>query len=143
MLDLLADRALYAFTGNEASPTSEELRTRYERQTSGRSADGTEAWHNWILRERASGVAAGFVQATVVAGCAELAWVVGTAYQRQGYASEAALAVHDALVRGGSGLPIARVTAHIAPGHIASESVARHLGLAPTDVTLDGETRWA
>ncbi len=143
MLDLLADRALYAFTGNEASPTFEELRARYERQTLGRSADGTETWHNWILRERASGVAAGFVQATVVDGRAELAWVVGTAYQGQGYASEAAFAVRDALVRGGSGLPIHGVIAHIAPGHLASESVARHLGLAATDVTVDGETRWS
>lgn len=143
MVGLLADRALYAYYDDEASPTLDELRERYARQTRGHSADGSETWHNWILRERASGAAAGFVQATVVGDQAELAWVVGTAYQGGGYASEAARSVRDALLRGESGTPISAVIAHIAPGHIASESVARHLGLAPTDLTVDGETRWA
>jgi hypothetical protein len=32
--------------------------------------------------------------------------------------------------------------AHIHPAHAASTSVARALGLAPTDVIADGEVRW-
>lgn len=143
MVDALADRALYAYYDDEASPTLDELRERYGRQTRGHSADGSQAWHNWILRERSSRVACGFVQATVVGDVAELAWVVGTAYQGHGYATEAARAVRDALLRGRSGTPVSAVIAHIASGHVASESVARHLGLAATDITVDGEYRWA
>ncbi len=142
MVDLLADRALYAFYADEASPTLDELRERYARQVRGTSADGTQEWHNWILRLRSTGAAAGFVQATVTrddagATTAELAWVVGSAYQGQGLAGEAAAVVRDALRDPGT-----TVIAHIAPGHTASESVARRLGLLPTDVVHEGETRW-
>jgi RimJ/RimL family protein N-acetyltransferase len=148
MVGLLADRALYAFYDDEASPTLDELRARYARQALGRSADGTEVWHNWILREQTTGEVAGFVQATVReldgAVTAELAWVVGTAYQGRGYATEAAAAARDAISGPGSrsGDDATVVQAHIAPGHVASESVARHLGLTPTSTVHDGETLW-
>jgi RimJ/RimL family protein N-acetyltransferase len=138
MVGLLADRALYAFYDDEASPTLDELRARYSRQSAGASPDGSEAWHNWILRLLATGSAAGFVQATVRDGAADLAWVMATAYQGQGLASEAALAVRDWLA--GSG---AVVQAHIAPGNTASEAVARRIGLVLTDeVDDDGERLW-
>lgn len=138
---LLADRALYAFYHHEASPSLEELRDRYERQIVGRSPDGREVWHNWILRERTGGEAAGFVQATVIGTVVELAWVVGTAYQGRGLAAEAAGAVRDALAPPGCG---AVVQAHIAPGNTASEAVARRVGLLLTGtVDADGERLWA
>ena len=141
MVLVLADRALYAFSDDEASPTLEELRERYARQARGVSADGRQEWHNWILRLRSSGEAGGVVQATVTgddaARTVELAWVVGAAHQGRGLANEAATAVRDALrdLR-------TTVIAHIAPGHVASEGVARHLGLVRTDVLHEGEARW-
>jgi RimJ/RimL family protein N-acetyltransferase len=142
MVDLLADRDLYAFYADEASPTLAELRDRYARQSRGASADGREEWHNWILRLRATGRAAGFVQATVTRAdggdaVVELAWVVGSAYQRHGLATEAGGEVLGALRGRGT-----TVIAHIAPGNTPSESVARRLGLRPTDQEHDGETRW-
>ena len=140
MVDLLADRALYRFYDDEASPSLDELRERYARQSAGSSADGSETWHNWILRLVATGAAAGFVQATVRDGVADLAWVVGMAYQGQGLATEAALAVRDALAPLGSGVV---VQAHIAPGNAASEAVAARLGLDLTgEVDADGERLW-
>jgi RimJ/RimL family protein N-acetyltransferase len=148
MVGLLADRALYAYYDDEASPNLAELRSRYSRQSVGSSPDGSEVWHNWILRDLATGEVAGFVQATV-AGVdgrvtAELAWVVGTAYQGRGYATEAATAARDAITGPGSasGDDAAAVQAHVAPGHVASETVARRLGLEPTDEMHDGETLW-
>jgi RimJ/RimL family protein N-acetyltransferase len=140
MVDLLADRALYRFYDDEASPSLDELRERYARQSAGSSADGSETWHNWILRLLATGSVAGFVQATVVGDVVDLAWVVGTSYQGQGLASEAALAVRDSLAPAGSGVVL---QAHIAPGHAASEAVAGRIGLALTsDVDADGERLW-
>jgi RimJ/RimL family protein N-acetyltransferase len=169
MVELLADRSLYAFYDDEASPSLGELRERYARQAAGLSPDGREVWHSWIVRERSSGAAIGFVQATVgatagssAAGAdtaatpydgmtsAELAWVVAVPWQGRGYATEAAAGVLAAVRAPEPGGPSTTTTgddvilvhAHIAPGHTASEAVARRLGLAPTDVIHDGETRW-
>lgn len=153
MVDLLADRSLYAYYDDEASPTLDELRARYSRQAAGVSPDGRETWHTWIVRERATATCVGFVQATVrddeildpdtSAGrdrIAELAWVVGAAYQGRGVAREAALTVRDHELHGPDA--VTTVVAHIAPGHVASESVARALGLSPTAREVEGETVW-
>ena len=37
---------------------------------------------------------------------------------------------------------VERALAHIHPHHVASQRIARHLGLAPTDTVVDGEVRW-
>ena len=142
MVDVLSDPSLYAVTGGEP-PTLGQLETRYARQVLGRSDDGIETWHNWIVRERATGEAAGFGQATVTSNgsgvCAELAWVIGTPWQGRGIASEAAAALVTAMTEAGA----TKVVAHIAPGHTASERVAARIGLRRTDVVVDGETRWS
>ncbi len=58
LLPVLADPALYAFTGG-APPTAEELRARHTRQAAGASPDGSEGWLNWVLRLRDTGAVAG------------------------------------------------------------------------------------
>jgi RimJ/RimL family protein N-acetyltransferase len=142
MVGVLADPALYAWTGG-APPTAGQLRERYARQAPGRSPDGRQGWLNWVLRLRDTGAAAGTVQATLAredgATVAELAWVVGTAAQRRGYAREAASAVAAWL----RGLGVDRLVAHVHPEHAASAAVARHLGMRATGVVVDGETRWS
>ncbi len=148
MVGLLADRALYAFYADEASPTLDELRARYARWAGGGSPDGSETWCTWILRERSTGSCAGFVQATVrlEERTAELAWVVGTAYQGRGLAREAAAAARDAVLVGAHATgadAVEHVVAHIAPGNEASETVARAIGLHATDdLDPDGERVW-
>jgi RimJ/RimL family protein N-acetyltransferase len=149
MVDLLADRGLYAFYDDEPSPTLDELRLRYARQAAGASTDGLEVWHTWILRSRETGQTCGFVQATVRDDpfdrrVAELAWVVVTQYQRLGLGREAMTAVRDAVLGPASitGDDADTAIAHIAPGHVASEGVASGIGLRPTDVVHDGERRW-
>ncbi len=136
MAAVLADPALYAFTGG-APDSPEALRARYERQTAG-SPDPAVTWGNWIIRTRADGRAAGYVQATVTPGGAEIAWVLGTPWQGHGFAAEAA----RALVAWLAGQGVRTVTAHIHPGHQASAAVARAAGLAPTAEQQDGEVRW-
>jgi RimJ/RimL family protein N-acetyltransferase len=85
------------------------------------------------------GAAVGTLQATLSGAEAELAWVVGSAHQGRGYASEAAVAVRDWLRTQG----IEEFTAHIHPDHAASAGVARRLGLVAGAVRQDGEVRWA
>lgn len=139
---MLADASLYAVTGG-SPPSLEDLSARYERQVAGRSDDGAETWHNWVVRERATGAATGFVQVTVAQTddrvVAELAWVIGLPWQGRGIATEAAAALVLAMAAAGA----AEVIAHIAPGHTPSEVVAARIGLRPTAVVHDGEVRWS
>lgn len=139
MAGVLADPHLYTFTGG-SPPTVAALRARYERIIAG-SADPDVSWCNWVIRLGDSGRLAGTVQATISTGdvaVAEVAWVVGTEWQGQGIATEAARALVAWLGR----QQIGTVIAHIHPRHQASAAVAAAAGLAPTDESQDGETRW-
>jgi RimJ/RimL family protein N-acetyltransferase len=159
---LLADPALYGFIGG-GPETPDALAARVQRQAAGVSPDGTEVWLNWVIRaapppdamsatplptapaaprdSASTGPArplVGTFQGTLTGSQAELAWVVGTAHQGRGFASEAALAVAAWLRSHG----VSTLTAHIHPDHAASQRVARRLGLEPTDTRQDGEVRW-
>jgi RimJ/RimL family protein N-acetyltransferase len=139
MVLVLAGEDLYRYTG-DAPPTLAELRARYARQVTGRSADGRQEWRNWIIRSEPDGQATGYVQATIDDGGrrAEIAWVVGLAWQGRGLASAAARALVSWLDARG----VERIQAHIHPAHEASAAVARAAGLAPTGVLEDGEILW-
>ena len=138
MTGVLADRALYEFTGGEP-PTVEQLADRYRAQVAG-SPRVSEVWHNWIVRIAGSGVAVGFVQATVTGDAADVAWVIGVAWQRQGIAREASVAMCEWLGHSGVG----RITAHTHPLHAGSAAVAEACGLRRTNVIDDdGEVVWA
>lgn len=141
MASVLSDPALHDFIGG-LPDTPEELRARYERITKG-SPDPAVSWLNWVIRVRAEGRLAGTVQATVgPAGgdgpTAEIAWVVGTAWQGRGIATEAARGLVDWLGQ----QPVRAVVAHIHPDHRASAAVAAAAGLTPTPERQDGEIRW-
>lgn len=139
MVDVLSDPALYTFIGG-TPPTLPELRSRYARLVVGRSPDGRQEWLNWIIRRRPDGLAVGTVQATVTdeGQEAEIAWIVGAAFQGQGYASAAAAALVGWL--DGSG--VRTITAHVHPDHQASSAVAARAGLRPTELFDDGERLW-
>ena len=137
MVAVLADAALYSFTGG-SPPTLEELTRRYSRQSVGHSPDGSEQWLNWVVVLRDDSRPVGYVQATVVGDEAEVAWVVSPSEQGRGLAGEAASAMVEWLASAG----IDRLVAHIHPDHAASARVAARLGLRRTDVVEDGEERW-
>jgi RimJ/RimL family protein N-acetyltransferase len=135
MAAVLSDPSLYTYTGGEP-PTVEALEARYRRQLAG-SGHSDEQWLNWVVEH--DGDLVGYVQATVSGSTAEIAWVIGTAWQGRGFAKEAAqglvtwLRAHDT----------ARIVAHIHPDHAASAAVATAVGLACTDVLEDGEYLWS
>jgi RimJ/RimL family protein N-acetyltransferase len=133
---LFDDPELHRFIGGRPEAL-DEVTARVGRQIAGTSPDGRQGWLNWVLRT-ADGAAIGTLQATLTGAEAELAWVVGSAYQGRGYAGEAAIAVRDWLRDQG----IEEFTAHIRPDHAASAGVARRLGLVATDARQDGEVRW-
>lgn len=142
MTGVLADPALYAYTGGEP-PTVEALRERYRRQTAG-SPDPAVAWCNWVVRPAGpEQPATGYVQATVDCSApdgpvAEVAWVTGTRWQGRGLAAEAA----RGLVAWLREQDVRTVVAHVRPGHRASAAVAAAAGLTATGRLQDGEVRW-
>jgi RimJ/RimL family protein N-acetyltransferase len=139
---LLDDTRLHEFTGG-APLSAAALAAHYARLAERRSPGGDRLWGNWVLRLRGTGVVVGTVQATLpaagpAAGPAEVAWVVAFAAQGRGYATEAACSLVGRLHEAGWA-----VVAHIHPGHLASQRVARAAGLVPGgDVRGDGEVRW-
>ena len=138
---LLDDAGLHEFTGG-APLSAAALAARFARLAVRRSPDGDRLWGNWVMRMRATGAVAGMVQATLPAGGpeagpAEVAWVVVRAAQGRGYAKEAARSLVAVLQEAGW-----TVVAHIHPGHLASQRVARAAGLTPTTHVRDGEVRW-
>ncbi len=136
MVEVLSDPSLYEFTGGEP-PTLGSLSELYAFQTAG-SPREDETWHNWVMR--LGGSAIGYVQATVIADAAEMAWVVGIGWQGRGYAIEAARSMRDWLALRGA----TQFTAHIHPDHGASKAVARALGLDETGrLDEEGEMIWA
>jgi RimJ/RimL family protein N-acetyltransferase len=138
---VLDDERLHAFTGGRPD-TLEEVRARLRAWSSERSPDGRQAWLNWLVRSTDDDKVLGTTQATVERAphglVAVLAWTTGTAEQGRGVASAAAAAMADWLVGAGVGL----IEAHIHPGHLASATVAGHVGLVATDEQVDGETVW-
>lgn len=137
MVEVLSSPELYDFTGDRP-PTLEELGSRYKAWLAGPATDD-EIWHNWIIRLPDSRTAIGLVQATVTAPSADLAWLVGVAWQGNGYATEAATAMSDWLITRG----VDRFRAHIHPGHVVSGKVATAIGLTATDESdEDGEIVW-
>ncbi|MGW1680948.1 GNAT family N-acetyltransferase [Saccharopolyspora sp. NPDC002376] len=140
MSEVLAAPELYDFIGG-APLTASELRSRYVRMLAG-SPEPAVSWCNWVIRLRAEDCLVGTVQATISPGypgpAAQIAWVVGTGWQKRGIAKESALALVDWLRR----LPVRCVIAHIRPDHQASAAVAAAAGLEPTGDVHDGELVW-
>lgn len=138
---VLDDVALHGFTGGEPAGV-EELQLRFQRQVRGQSPDGRERWLNWAVRQRATGGLLGMVQATLKTGepeaVAELAWLIGTPHQTQGYAKEAVGLTAKWLLE----QRVHCLRAHIHPRHEASMALARSIGLMPTQTVVNGEHRW-
>ncbi len=141
LFPVLDDAELHTFTGG-APLLLTELEARFTRLATRRSGDGSQVWGNWLVRLTDGGAAVGTLQATLPAGgpgegAAEVAWVVGRAWQGRGMASEAATSLVG-LLRADAWT----VVAHVHPDHVASQGVARAAGLVPTDVVVDGEVEW-
>jgi RimJ/RimL family protein N-acetyltransferase len=123
---VIADPSLYEFIDNKEPASEAALRERLARLESRQSPDGTEHWLNWVVRNRA-GEVVGYVQATVTPDhSAEIAYVLGRAHWRKGYAG-AACAAMIAELRQSYG--VTRLTATLDPANTTSLALLRKLGL--------------
>jgi len=96
----LQDPKLYRFIPQDPPPSPHDLEARYGALSVRHSPNGREAWLNWVLRQRATGIYIGTVEATVhVDLTAMLAHMVFPSFWRQGYATEACRRVLVHLIR--------------------------------------------
>jgi RimJ/RimL family protein N-acetyltransferase len=140
MVEVLGDERLHDYIGGRpAGP--DELHQRYAALAVG-SPDPYEVWLNWIVRLRSDARPLGTVQATLTDDdgrwVAEVAWVIGVAWQGRGFASESATALVDRLRSCG----VTTVVARVHRDHRASAIVAERSGLRPTAEVVDGERVW-
>jgi RimJ/RimL family protein N-acetyltransferase len=138
MFRVLNDPGLYEFTGGSPPKDVETLADRYKRWECGKSPSGSELWYNWLLHLRLQNELIGYVQATVLPEYADIAWVVGSAWQRHGYATEAAKAVLQWLLQ----RDVREIRASIHPAHNASMKIAEALGMHVTTESSGDERIW-
>ena len=138
MYRVLADPALYRHLDYQPPPNVEHTRAVYARLEAGASPDGTQRWLNWIVVPH-GGAPIGFVQATVPAdGSAWIAYLLATAAQGRGYATEgvAAMTAHLA-----SHYRVDRLLAMVEADNARSIALLGRIGLhAATAAELAGRT---
>ena len=134
---ILCDAELHRYTGNNPPVSEVLLRQWFSRLEARQSPDGKEAWLNWVVMVEGS-IAIGYVQATVTDNRCYVAWVIGTDWQCKGYATEAILEINHWLSSNG----INPILACIHPDNVASQGVARNVGMRITQEVIDGEQLW-
>jgi RimJ/RimL family protein N-acetyltransferase len=140
MAIVLQDPGLYEYIGGHP-PTLPELKERFRVWERRRSLDGSEEWLNWIVRLAESGEAVGYVQATIAKGEAVIAYVTGPSWQKEGLTKDAVETLVEALF---CDLEVSTIRAHISPGNVASQHIAKAAGLRPTSENdSDGEQIWS
>jgi ribosomal-protein-alanine N-acetyltransferase len=129
MFRVLSDPAIYEFE-NEPPASEAWLRERFAKLERRASADGTQAWLNWVVR-LPGGELAGYVQASVLpGGTALVAYELGSRHWRQGIASAAVAAVLDELAQG---YAVTLLVAVLKTANYRSAGLLRKLGFAPAD----------
>lgn len=90
LFPVIADPALYTWIDHGPPASVEALSERCRKLESRRSADGREAWLNWVLCLPGRPRPLGYVQASLLAdGRAWVAWLLEQASWGRGYAHEA------------------------------------------------------
>jgi ribosomal-protein-alanine N-acetyltransferase len=130
-----SDARLWTYFPHLRPHTREDLRARYRRWERGLLGDArTQTWENWLCFQREGGAPIGSLQATILPDkTALLAYAIFVAYQRQGYAREAASAVL-AHLREEHG--VTRAIAEMDPRNAPSIALAKSLGFTRS---RDGE----
>jgi [ribosomal protein S5]-alanine N-acetyltransferase len=129
MYNILMDDELYRFMPSEHPANIEALRARYSLLSSGLSPRAYERWLNWIVVPHEA-VPIGYVQATLDLNqaFAVMGWLIGSAFQRRGFALESVSAVCQHLMLRG----VTRFQAVVDERNVASIALAERLGFQRT-----------
>jgi RimJ/RimL family protein N-acetyltransferase len=138
MYPILADTALYHFTGGRPPESMEAVQRWFADLESRESPDATQQWLTWIVQLKEQNTPIGYVQATITGCQADIAWLIGIGWQGRGYAKEAVALLTARLKQHA----VKQLTAYIHPGHKASQRVATSIVLLRTEASQEGEEIW-
>lgn len=139
MFNVLQDPRTYQYMDGRPE-NIEQLRQRYAKQSSnwhGRPV----SWHNWVIREKNTNQAIGYIQATLDhrEHSAELAWVVSPLWTGKKYASEAARRIMQEIDETGL---VRTFTCTIDHRNAPSRNLAQSLGFALTNPEPVEDQTW-
>jgi [ribosomal protein S5]-alanine N-acetyltransferase len=137
LYELMQEEWLYQFIPQDPPPSLEALTDRYDFLSARRSPDGREAWLNWTVREKRSGVFVGTLEATVEEDpLAFIAYMVFVPYQRRGFAAEACGRLLEHLFEG---YRVGVVAAEIDTRNAASIALVESLGFERVGFQKDAD----
>jgi [ribosomal protein S5]-alanine N-acetyltransferase len=137
MWPLLSDTLLYRHIPQDPPVSLAWLAHRYAMLASRLSPEGDELWLNWVLRRGDGGDCIGSVQVTAYADAsAYLAYELGSAVWRQGFASEACAAVLQVLA---ADFGVQRVVAEVDTLNAPSIRLLERLGFTRTALQRDAD----
>jgi RimJ/RimL family protein N-acetyltransferase len=128
MFEILRDPELFRFLDDRPPSGVEALRERYARLESRASADGTQRWLNWVVREPGR-PPLGYVQATVLGdGRAWIAYLLGSRHWGHGFATRATATMLEHLA---SDYGVDRQLAMVDAANVRSIRLLERLGFRP------------
>lgn len=134
MTDLLCDPRVYEFVDEGIAPTPEHLVRAFRFREAGPPEHrNTERWLDVVVRLKSTKEPIGRIESTVVENRAEVAYLLGADYWRQGYGSESLTWLEG---RTRDKYAVTEFWATVTPGNIASRGLLLKHGYA--DVS-DGE----
>jgi [ribosomal protein S5]-alanine N-acetyltransferase len=137
LLDSLRDERIYEFLPFDAPASLDELRATYTRWSTQRSADGSETWLNWALRDRKSDGYVGTVQATLHNDrSATIAYIIFPRCWRSGFGREAVRELVRFLF---AACKVTCVRAHIDSRNTASRRLVESLRFSREGLTKNAD----
>lgn len=126
MFELLSDTRLYTFIPRDSPPTLADLEARFRRLETRASPGGDEIWLNWVLRSKAEKTGLGRVEVTLRQDASVyLAYEIGAAFWRKGFATEACRRVVELLFEAYGSM---RIVAEVDTRNTASIRLLERLG---------------
>jgi RimJ/RimL family protein N-acetyltransferase len=96
--EALCDHRVYEFITDHGTPTADELLQVFTRKALGSPPSRSdETWIDYAVRAKESGVTIGRIEATILEGHAEVAYLLGPRYWGYGFALEAMRWLHQVL----------------------------------------------
>lgn len=123
----LSDSALFQFIPQYPPKSVEEVESRLQKLSRGKSSDGSELWLNWLIIHKNKYTPIGTLEATVRANerSATLAYFVFLEHQRKGYAKEACSQLINLLFENQT----RQIFAYVDTRNIASIELAKSIGM--------------
>jgi RimJ/RimL family protein N-acetyltransferase len=136
LYELYSEPRLYEFIPQDPPLSEEALRSRYRFLAARQSPEGDEGWFNWAMRRKSDSACIGCVQITLRNDDrAQIAYDLGVAYWRNGYATEACSWIIAALFESG----VREIWAEVDTRNVASMRLLEGLGFVRGALKRDAD----